>query len=104
MDLIDNRKTECIIRQEIFCCENKEKVSQNLEKSLETVLLGSSGKLESINLVNLLVAIEENIEETFGIPISITDERAVSEKNSPFRTVETLCNFMLNLLDEKQNG
>ena len=77
---------------------------QNLEKSLETVLLGSSGKLESINLVNLLVAIEENIEETFGIPISITDERAVSEKNSPFRTVETLCNFMLNLLDEKQNG
>ncbi|SVB12976.1 uncharacterized protein METZ01_LOCUS165830 [marine metagenome] len=77
---------------------------RNLEKSLETVLLGSSGKLESVNLVNLLVAIEENIEETFGIPISITDERAVSEKNSPFRTVETLCNFMLNLLDEKQNG
>lgn len=77
---------------------------QNLEKSLETVLLGSSGKLESVNLVNLLVAIEENIEETFGIPISITDERAVSEKNSPFRTVETLCNFVLNLLDEKQNG
>ena len=77
---------------------------QNLEKSLETVLLGSSGKLESINLVNLLVAIEENIEETFDIPISITDERAVSEKNSPFRTVETLCNFVLNLLDEKQNG
>ena len=77
---------------------------QNLEKSLETVLLGSSGKLESVNLVNLLVAIEENIEETFDIPISITDERAVSEKNSPFRTVETLCNFMLNLLDEKQNG
>ena len=77
---------------------------QNLEKSLETVLLGSSGKLESVNLVNLLVAIEENIEEAFDIPISITDERAVSEKNSPFRTVETLCNFMLNLLDEKQNG
>jgi acyl carrier protein len=77
---------------------------QNLEKSVETVLLGSSGKLESVNLVNLLVAIEENIEETFDIPISITDERAVSEKNSPFRTVETLCNFMLNLLDEKQNG
>ncbi len=37
---------------------------QNLEKSLETVLLGSSGKLESVNLVNLLVAIEENIEES----------------------------------------
>ena len=34
---------------------------QNLEKSLETVLLGSSGKLESVNLVNFLVVTEENL-------------------------------------------
>ena len=76
---------------------------QNLEKSLETVLLGSSGKLESVNLVNLLVAIEENIEETFGIPISITDERAVSEKNSPFRTVSSLADYVETILKEKLN-
>ena len=53
---------------------------QALEKSPDTVLMGESGKLESIDLVNILIATEENVEETFGVPISITDERAVSEE------------------------
>ena len=77
---------------------------QALEKSPDTVLLGESGKLESIDLVNILVATEENIEETFDTPISITDERAVSEKNSPFKTIDTLCDFISNLLKENSDG
>ena len=77
---------------------------QTLEKSLDTVLLGESGKLESIDLVNILVATEENIEEAFDVPVSITDERAVSEKNSPFTTIGTLSDFISNLLKENSNG
>jgi acyl carrier protein len=77
---------------------------QSLEKSPNTVLLGESGKLESIDLVNILVATEENIEEAFGVPISITDERAVSETNSPFTTIGSLCEFISNLLKEQSNG
>jgi acyl carrier protein len=77
---------------------------QTLEKSPDTVLMGESGKLESIDLVNILIATEENVEETFGVPISITDERAVSEENSPFKTIDTLCGFISNLLKENSNG
>lgn len=77
---------------------------QQLEKSPDTVLLGESGKLESIDLVNILVATEENLEEAFGVPISITDERAVSEKNSPFTTIGSLCDFISNLLKENADG
>jgi acyl carrier protein len=77
---------------------------QQLEKSPDTVLLGESGQLESIDLVNILVATEENVESTFGVPISITDERAVSEKNSPFKTIGTLCDFISNLLKENSDG
>jgi len=77
---------------------------QTLEKSPDTVLLGESGKLESIDLVNILVATEENVEEAFGVPVSITDERAVSEKNSPFKTIDTLCSFISNLLKENSDG
>jgi len=77
---------------------------QQLEKSPDTVLLGESGQLESIDLVNILVATEENVESTFGVPISITDERAVSEKNSPFKTIGTLCEFISNILKENSDG
>jgi len=77
---------------------------QQLEKSPDTVLLGESGKIESIDLVNILVATEENVEEAFGVPVSITDERAVSEKNSPFTTIGTLCDFISNILRENADG
>ena len=77
---------------------------KQLEKSPDTILLGKAGKLESIDLVNILVATEGNIEEDFNIPISVTDERAVSEKSSPFKTIDTLCSFISNLLKEKVDG
>jgi acyl carrier protein len=77
---------------------------QQLEKTPETVLLGKSGKIESIDLVNILVATEDYLEEEFSIPISITDEKAVSEKNSPFKTIETLSDFISDLLKENSDG
>ena len=77
---------------------------QKLKKSPDTVLLGESGKLESIDLVNVLVATEDSLEEEFGVPISITDERAVAEKNSPFATIATLSEFISNLLKENSDG
>jgi len=40
---------------------------QTLKKPPDTVLLEESGKLESIDLVDHLVAAEENLEETLGI-------------------------------------
>jgi hypothetical protein len=77
---------------------------RTLEKSPDTVLLGEAGRLESIELVNILVATESNVEDAFGVPISVTDERAISEKNSPFKTIESLCGFISNLLEEKSSG
>lgn len=77
---------------------------RTLEKSPDTVLLGEAGRLESIELVNILVATESNVEDAFGVPISVTDERAISEKNSPFKTIESLCDFISNLLEEKSSG
>jgi hypothetical protein len=77
---------------------------QQLEKTPETVLLGKSGKLESIELVNILVATEDYLEEEFSMPISITDEKAVSKKNSPFTTIETLSDFISDLLKENADG
>jgi len=36
-----------------------------IEKSTETVLFGQGGKLDSLGLVSLLIAIEQNIEDEF---------------------------------------
>ena len=76
---------------------------QQLEKSKDTVLFGKSGKLDSLALVTLIVAIEEKIEQELETKITLADERAVSQKRSPFKTVETLTDYIVSLLKEKSD-
>ncbi|MBI5375233.1 MAG: acyl carrier protein [Candidatus Schekmanbacteria bacterium] len=74
-----------------------------LEKSVDTVLFGKSGKLDSLGLVNFIVATEQHIEENFNVLISLTDEKAMSQKNSPFKTIGTLADYIALLINESSN-
>ena len=70
--------------------------------SKKTILFGKDGKLDSLGLVNLLVIMEQNIEDEFDVSIIIADERAMSQKHSPFRTIGTLADYIVMLLRENQ--
>jgi len=76
---------------------------QQLIKSISTILSGSDDKLDSLGLVNLIVAIEQNIEDEFEVSITIADERAMSQKHSPFKTVGSLADYIEMLLNEELN-
>lgn len=78
--------------------------AERLEKSDDTVLLGMSGKLDSLGLVNFIVATEMNLEEAFGVSLNLADDKAMSQEKSPFRTVGTLSDYIAGLLEEKLNG
>ena len=75
---------------------------QQLAQSTKTVLFGKDEKLDSLALVNLVVSIEQNIEDEFDINITIADERAMSQKHSPFRTIGTLADYIDILLKDDQ--
>ena len=49
------------------------KPGQVLEISATTVLVGDTGKLDSLGFVNLVASIEENIERAFHTAISVMD-------------------------------
>ena len=74
---------------------------EQLEKSSDTKLFGSGSKLDSLGLINLVVAVEQNIEDEFDVTITLADERAMSQETSPFRTVGTLADYIEMLLEEK---
>lgn len=84
----------CIVIDEL----NEQFSEQKLTKTPETVLFGQGGKLTSLELVNLIVATEQKLEEEFGISITLADEKAMSQKNSPFRTIGTLSEYISTLL------
>ena len=75
---------------------------QQLGQSTKTVLFGKDGMLDSLGLVTLLVIIEQNIEDEFDVSITITDEKSMSQKRSPFRTIGTLADYIDMLLRENQ--
>ena len=73
----------------------------HIEKSNNTALFGSGSKLDSLNLINLVVAVEQNIEDEFDVSLTLADERAMSQKHSPFRTIGSLADYIEMLLKEE---
>ena len=73
----------------------------HIEKSNNTALFGSGSKLDSLGLINLIVAVEQNIEDEFDVTITLADERALSQELSPFRDVMSLADYIEMLLEEK---
>lgn len=71
---------------------------QKLELDPETRLLGKSSKLDSFGLVNLIVVVEEKLYDKFDKPVTLADERAMSQERSPFRTVQSLAEYAYTLL------
>lgn len=73
---------------------------KKIELSEQSVLFGKSGKLDSLGLVNLIVAVEQKVDDDLGVTISLTDEKAMSQKNSPFLTVTSLVDYIQSLLSK----
>jgi D-alanine--poly(phosphoribitol) ligase subunit 2 len=92
-----------VINKSIDELNNQVDCDLRLEKSINTALMGSGGKLDSLGLINLIIAIEQNIEDEFDTSITLADERAMSQEHSPFKTVGSLADYIEMLLEEKLN-
>ena len=100
---MENRKTiENLIINAVKEINEQLSQEQQLARSTKTVLFGKDGRLDSLGLVTLLVIIEQNIEDEFDVIITLADERAMSQKRSPFRTIGTLADYIEMLLRENQ--
>jgi acyl carrier protein len=64
------------------------------ENLVEVVLYGDTGVFDSMHLVNFLVLVEEALEDEFDVEISLTSEKAVSRRVSPFGSVRSLIGFI----------
>jgi D-alanine--poly(phosphoribitol) ligase subunit 2 len=70
-------------------------------KSADARLFGTGFGLDSIELVTFAMELEEQIRQEFGVSLIVADERAVSMKRSPFATVGTVVDFIVERLAEE---
>ena len=77
---------------------------RRLIKAPETRLLGPRSILDSIQLVNLIVTAERELEDAFGVALTLADERALSMKASPFRSIQSLADYITLLMRDATHG
>lgn len=59
----------------------------------QTRLYGDGGLFDSMGIVSLIVAVEQEIQDRYGRSVALADERALSRSSSPYRTVSTLAQY-----------
>lgn len=68
-----------------------------------TSLYGPDGTLTSLELVNLVVALEQDLADNHDLIVTLADEKAMSLRNSPFLTVATLADYLVKVAAEPQH-
>jgi acyl carrier protein len=66
----------------------------------DTCLFGANATLDSLALVSVIVDVEGDVSTALGRAISLTDDRAMSQKVSPFDDVGTLTDYIMLLASE----
>ncbi len=76
---------------------------RQLSKTPKTQLLGSESVLDSMQLVTLIITIERELEDTFGVALTLANERALSMNESPFRSIQSLTDYIGILMADVSN-
>lgn len=80
---------------------NDDLESKELENiTLETKLYGGNAALDSLALVSLITDLEDLISDEFDQDIVLADEKAMSQRTSPFKSVESLSDYIVTCLEE----
>ncbi len=67
---------------------------ETIAKDPATRLFGTDGGIDSLALVNLVVALENHIEETTGKTVILVHEDVMAMENNPFNTIATLAEYL----------
>ena len=66
----------------------------------DTVLVGKDAVLDSLGVVSLIVEVEQRVEGEHNASVTLANDKAMSARNSPFRTVGVLTDHLVAMVAE----
>ena len=90
---MDLEKTKTMITNSLKSVLEENNI-KNITVTDETEIFGSKSIIDSLQLINLVVKIEEEVYERTGIEIIVVDDEAIIVGNSPFQSVMSLSRFV----------
>ena len=94
---VDKTVIEQVVLQAIQGINLGREPADQIPESVDGLLYGSESPLDSLGLVALLMDVEEGLLDQ-GLEVSLSDERAMSQKQSPFRSVPALVSYIQDVL------
>ncbi len=88
-----------ILLDALEMANNSRSETEQIPVSIDTELYSSNGHLDSMGLVAFLIDVEESLMDK-DINITLSDERAMSQSQSPFRNIQSLTDYIRSLLKE----
>jgi acyl carrier protein len=70
-----------------------------IEATEQTRLFGDKADLDSMGLVTLIADLEFDFQQILRRNVSLVDEKAMSRLTSPFRRVDYLADYLVELLN-----
>jgi acyl carrier protein len=74
---------------------------EQIHVSAQTLLFGTDAELDSLSLVSLISDVETTINVEHHLLVNLADDRAMSRAESPYTSVETLKDYILELMQEQ---
>ena len=69
----------------------------------ETEIFGGDDALDSLSLVRLVTAVEMSVNDRYDSNVLLASEKAMSMRNSPYRTVASLTAFIIEELEGEKS-
>ena len=74
-----------------------------IQATEQTRLFGEKADLDSMGLVTLIADLEYDLQNQLGRSVALVDEKAMSRLTSPFRRVDYLTDYLVELLNTPQS-
>jgi len=67
-----------------------------LTKTTDTILVGDSGVIDSLSLINLLVSLEEALRSKLDLQCFLLDENLLVDPEGPYRSIGQLSEWIVS--------
>ena len=97
--MLTSHDIETIIYGAIAALNAERDPTDQIPASPGTALFGVDAVLDSLSFVSLVTDVETTLNVDHGLDISLADDRAMSRAQSPYETVATLRDYIVELTE-----
>ena len=99
--MLNSDQIEAVIYQAIATLNVERDPGEQIPASPDTALFGVDAVLDSLSFVSLITDVETSLNVDHGLDVSLADDRAMSRPQSPYDTVATLRDYIVELTESE---